>query len=124
MKLTANIDECYIALTVPHGGYADAARAGNIAGLELAVKPELRIGSALNEQGQRTYRDPPVLILDFHPDTGRALAIMLAQKMGLPIFTEPEWQTIAQACEIAAAMHDSNQERYAEHAKRIRTATS
>lgn len=94
MKLEADISGSYVALRVPDDAFVDAGAASHLAGLEVGVEPDLRVGE--NE------RKSTHVSVSFSKDKGREIAVTLAQKLGLPAFTEPEWRTIANGLLYAA----------------------
>lgn len=102
MNLTADMRGHFAALTAAEGGYLDAARSGNIAGLEIEVSGDLRVGT--NERSVRT----PILALSFTPETGRTLAFTLIEALGIgPAFTEPEWRRIAAELESVGRSYEA-----------------
>jgi hypothetical protein len=97
MKLEADISGSYVALRVPDDAFVDAGAASQLAGLEVGVEPDLRVG----ENERRSTH----MSVSFSREKGREIAVTLAQKLGLPAFTEPEWLEIAGAL---AALHADN----------------
>lgn len=96
MTFNAEITNGIVTAHIAPGAYMDAGRSGEIAGLEFAVERS-RMSDAPREQRHANL----VMTLDFTPATGRALCYLLAEKMGLPMFSEREWLEIATALELA-----------------------
>jgi hypothetical protein len=74
------------------GIYMDAAVAGDTAGLEVSLETAHAF-----DQARGTRHRKLELTLDMTPQTMRELAVLLAQKSGLPALNEREWRMVAQA---------------------------
>lgn len=111
----AEITNGIVTAHIAPGAYMDAGRSGEIAGLEFAVERS-RMSDAPREQRHANL----VMTLDFAPETGRALCLLLASKMGLPAFSEREWHEIADALGVANA--EGYDPALVEYAERIRQA--
>lgn len=103
MKLTADTNGHYVAVQAREGGRIDAGFSGDIAGLELDIDGELRVNT-----NERSVRGPnhAYLALSFSLETGRTLAVTLADRLGMPSFTESEWRAIATILERSIATHE------------------
>lgn len=97
MELKADIGKGAVSLRVPDDAFVDAGHASQLAGVEIGVDPEVRV----SENERRTAH----VSVSFSLEKGREIAVVLAQKLGLPAFTEPEWLEIAGVLE---ALHADN----------------
>jgi hypothetical protein len=78
---------------IPNDGYADAARVGDIAGLEIEVSLH-----ALRSIGANEYRGArDILTLDADPATLTRLALVILEKMGTPALKDREWRLVVHA---------------------------
>src|SRR4051794_9811948 len=98
MSFSSEITNGIVTAHIAPGAYMDAGRSGDIAGLEFAVDRS-RMSDAPREQRHADLE----LTLDFEPDTGRALAYLLAEKMGVPMFNAREWTRIEDALQTYLA---------------------
>lgn len=98
MKLAANIDGHYVAVTVPAGAYVDAAIAGDLAAMEVTIAGDLRI-----EEPPTGERRNMLHVSFANAAIAREIAVALCVKFGLPAFTASEWTVIADGLATAAA---------------------
>lgn len=97
MKAKLELESGVVSATVPALGYMDAAVVGELGGLELAVE-HVRVTS----EGAPSYRADPIVVLAMTPDTMRTLAILLAEKTGMPLLNEREWRNVVGALNATA----------------------
>lgn len=112
MSFEASTTRGIVTAHIEPGAYMDAGRADTIAGLEFAASH-----ARMNDAPRHERHADLVVSIDFNVETGRALAYLLAEKMGLPAFNERDWRRISYALKIAAA--ESGVDEYDELAERI-----
>lgn len=108
---TLMLAEGVVSARVAPNGLVDVAVAGELAGVELEVT-DVRVHVGHRED----YRSATTLSLDMRPHSLTTLMTVIANKLGMPAFTEREWLEIADVLDTSAA--EVNRER----AEQIRAA--
>lgn len=86
----AKITNGVVSGTIKPLGYVDAAVHGETAGLEIALE-NVRV----SDHAQPSYRAPLVLTLACSPENLKVLALVFAERSGMPLFNDREWRLIA-----------------------------